>query len=154
MKLSKADQKLVDRILASYRASEPVREMEQYISHGSVTTLRHCEHVVVASYLLNKRLHLHADLRTLLVSALLHDLYLYDWHTPDPSHKWHGYHHADKAEANAERYYHLTEKTLAAIHTHMWPLNLSRLPKSREAWILCLSDKYCAFLETVLHTAD
>ena len=35
---------------------------------------------------------------TLIKGAMLHDFYLYDWHAQDNGeHRWHGYHHAEKA---------------------------------------------------------
>ena len=37
------------------------------------------------------------DMRSLVRGALLHDYFLYDWHIPDESHKWHGVTHAGDA---------------------------------------------------------
>ena len=35
------------------------------------------------------------------------------------------------------------------IVSHMWPLNITKVPKSREALILCVADKCIALRETL-----
>ena len=49
------------------------------------------------------------DMRSLVRGALLHDYFLYDWHIPDESHKWHGVTHAGDALKNARRDFELNE---------------------------------------------
>ena len=88
------------------------------------------------------------DFVTLLIGAMLHDFYLYDWHDKDDTHKWHGYHHADTALANAIRYFEVNEEIQHIIWCHMWPLNISRFPKTKEARIVCFADKCCSIVET------
>ena len=48
-------------------------------------------------------------MRSLVRGALLHDYFLYDWHIPDESHKWHGVTHAGDALKNARRDFELNE---------------------------------------------
>ena len=43
----------------------------------------------------------------------------------------------------------ISDAEAAMIFSHMWPLNLTRLPKTREAWVLTLADKKISFLETL-----
>lgn len=80
--------------------------------------------------------------------ALLHDYFLYDWHVPDKSHRWHGFFHAGKALANASRDFTLGKIERDMIASHMFPLNIT-LPRYRESVILCIADKLCATEETV-----
>ena len=101
MKLSSEDARDIDEILQSYLNEEHVIQMKEYIQHGNISTYNHCKSVAKNSYFFNKKLKLDADKRVLLVGALLHDLYLYDWHENDKSHRFHGYHHADRALENA-----------------------------------------------------
>lgn len=143
------ERRALNRLLAGTADAPKARQMRCYIQHGSITTYRHCADVTRMCFWLNRRFHLGADESTLVRGAFLHDLYLYDWHEKDGDHKWHGFHHADRALENADNFFQLNAKERQMIYCHMWPLNLTRLPRSREAAILCLSDKLCALRETL-----
>ena len=129
---------------------ERVQSMSMYIQHGKVTTLTHSLRVAKLCYQLDRFFHAHCDKRVLLQAALLHDFYLYDWHQKDGSHKWHGFHHAEKAVENAKVHFSIDEKTASCIATHMWPLTLRKFPRYKEAWILTLADKMISIKETIL----
>jgi len=129
--------------------SDVVKQMDKYIQHGTTTILEHCENVAWISFLINEKLRLNADERELVKAAMLHDLYLYDWHERDSSRKLHGFAHSEIACNNVMKNFSMSEKGLEAIRSHMWPLNITKIPKSREALIICLADKYCAIIETI-----
>ena len=129
---------------------ERVQSMSMYIQHGKVTTLVHSLRVAKLCYQLDRFFHTHCNKQVLLQAALLHDFYLYDWHQKDGSHKWHGFHHAEKAVENAKAHFSIDEKTASCIATHMWPLTLRKLPRYKEAWILTLADKMISIKETIL----
>ena len=69
-----------EELISVYRKSPIVKQMDNYIQHGDTTTLTHCENVAWVSFLINKKFHLNADEKELIEAAMLHDLYLYDWH--------------------------------------------------------------------------
>jgi len=136
-------------LIKDYYKSNVVKQMDEYIQHGTTTTLEHCENVAWISYLINEKLHLNADEKELVEVAMLHDLFLYDWHDVDPSRKTHGFDHPDIACNNAVKHFGISEKEQEAIRSHMWPLNITKIPKSREALIICFADKYCALIESI-----
>ena len=147
--ITQEDKRIIRETLKDIKRSDRVQEMKKYIQHGKISTYQHCKSVAGLSYRIDKRLHLHSDKKTLLKGAMLHDFYLYDWHHFDDQGKLHGYHHADKALENARKYFDLNKNEEHIIWCHMWPLNLTRVPRTREAWIVCLADKVVSCKETI-----
>lgn len=147
MKLNKQEKTLVYNHLKKLYPYENVQRMKNYCQHGNVSTFHHCRKVAVYSYWLNKTLHTNAEPASLIRGAFLHDYYLYDWHIPDKSHRLHGYHHPQTALRNAEQEFDLNETERDIIRSHMWPLTLFHMPKSKEAALVCLADKICTLQE-------
>ena len=117
----------------------------EFIQHGDVTVYTHVTSVARASLSFAERLGrvgVSVDRASLLRGALLHDYFLYDWHNPDPSHR------LFFALARAEEDFELTPRERNIIVRHMFPL-VPVPPTCREAWIVCLADKWCALRETV-----
>ena len=130
--------------------SSTVLEMDNFIQHGDITTLEHVIAVAYTSFIFAKKAG--ADVRTTVRGAMLHDLYLYDWHIKDPETRpplTHGFTHPATAVKNAKKYFEPSEKELKIIRSHMWPLTVFHMPTSKEAFIVTLSDKYCALNETL-----
>lgn len=141
------DQRILDYgqdILAS-----PRMQMEKlFMQHGSISCFEHSVAVAYSSLRFVELLKINVDKKSLIRGALLHDYFLYDWHTPDKSHRLHGFSHSRKALANAQEDFELNEREADIIVKHMFPLNL-RLPKYRESFIVMLADKWCATCETL-----
>ena len=150
-KLKKAEMRReIEHFIKDLKNHEKVCEMKNYTQHGKISTYQHCYQVACTSYAMNNKLHLHADKKSLLTGAMLHDFFLYDWHDKDNRPKGlHGYRHAKCAAKNARKYFDVNDKVHHIISTHMWPLNLTKLPRNREAWIVCLADKYVSAKETL-----
>lgn len=123
-----------------------VRSQTAYIQHGKVSIYAHCIHVAYVSIFLASFLHLRINRRAVIRGALLHDYCLYDWHVKDVSHRWHGFTHAEKALANADRDFNLSSIEKDIIRKHMFPLNPA-LPGCRETVLVCIADKICALCE-------
>lgn len=124
-------------------------ESHRYMQHGDTSVFRHSVSVAYFSYYLALKMNAPVDIHSLIRGALLHDYFLYDWHEKDASHKWHGFHHAERACENAMRDIpDLNEIEKDMIKCHMFPLNIVP-PKYMEGWILCCADKICSGAETV-----
>ena len=121
--------------------------MGQFVQHGSVSTLAHVVRVAQTSLKMAGALKLNVSEQELVRGALLHDYYLYDWHTT--SNKGHAVNHPLIAARNAQHDYGLTPKERNIIEAHMWPLPPNRVPKSKEAWLVCAADKWCSLGETL-----
>lgn len=64
-----------------------------YFQHGTTTVYKHSRNVAYYSLILAKKLEYRFNIKfnydVLIVGAFLHDLFLYDWHEKDKSHRLH-----------------------------------------------------------------
>lgn len=123
-----------------------VNTMEKYIQHSDITCLSHS--IIVSYYSYRICRFLRFDHCSAARGALLHDFFLYDWHIPNPEHKLHGFTHPQTALRNSNKYFILNKIEKDIIVKHMWPLTI-KLPKYKEAFIVCMVDKFCTVLETL-----
>ena len=81
------------------------QSMDQYIQHGTTTCKTHCIQVSYLGYKLCKQLG--GNWRSAARAGLLHDLFLYDWHThaKETGQYFHGFTHPKAALVNADRYF-------------------------------------------------
>jgi len=149
MRLKPEEEARLKQILAPLKNNKSVQKMKNYTQHGRISTFEHVDSVTRLSYWINKRFHIGADERVLAFGAFLHDYYLYDWHKNKGERGLHGFSHAGIAKENAVRHFGIGKRTQGVIETHMWPLNITKIPKSREAWIVCFADKFVSTRETL-----
>ena len=123
-------------------------EERESFQHGDTTVLQHSIHVAEVSRKLSRKLKIKVDEPAMIRGALLHDYFLYDWHEKDKSHSFHGFRHPTFAVKNAKEDFDISKKEENIISRHMFPLTL-KPPTCKEAWIVCIADKYCALVETV-----
>jgi len=124
---------------------EKVRSMEGFIAHHDVDTLAHCLFVSYWSFLICRKLKM--NYRLAARGALLHDFYLYDWHTPNIREGLHGFTHPAASLTNAKKYFNISHLEHDIIIKHMWPLTILP-PKYKETYVVIFVDKVCATLET------
>lgn len=124
-----------------------LNETKNYIQHDSITVYAHCVNVARMSVRIAKWLPIQVNMDALVIGALLHDYFLYDWHDGKGRH-FHGFTHPECAFRNAEKDYTLSPRVKNIIIRHMFPLTLVP-PTCTEAWIVCIADKICAIEETL-----
>ena len=132
------------RVLATLERDPQVRRMEQYTQHKGNPTLRHCHNVAVTSFRMAQRLGWRIDETAMARGALLHDFHLYTREKKDWKHL---FRHPRLALRNAEELFSLSKKEKNIITSHMWPLTVLSVPRSKEALLVMLADKYCALRE-------
>lgn len=126
------------------------QSMEQYIQHGHTSCRAHCIQVSYMAYQLSRRFGL--DARSVARAGLLHDLFLYDWHThaKETGEHFHGLTHPRTALNNARLYFNLNEIEENCILRHMWPLT-PIAPKYWEGMTIVYADKVCGAAEVGRH---
>lgn len=136
-------------LVADLLESSIVRQMENYTHHGRTTCFQHCLNVSYFNYRLCRVLNLNR--RAGARAGLLHDLFLYDWHTYKPAEgeRLHGFTHAKTSLENARKYFYVSELESDIIEKHMFPLNLSALPRYRETLVIVFTDKLCGTMEVM-----
>ncbi len=130
--------------VADLLGSMHVQSMRKYRQHRDVTCLEHCANVSLLSYRVCRRLGL--DARAAARGGLLHDFFLYDWHTENPYGGLHGFRHPSIALKNADMHFALSDKERDIIRKHMWPLT-PRPPRYPESLIVAIADKYYCVAE-------
>lgn len=128
-------------------ANDYVRKMQQFRHHYKVSCLDHSLNVSLTSFKICRALGM--DYISAARGGLLHDLFLYDWRTCKPDEGMHGFVHPRISLNNALKVCSLNEIEKDIILKHMFPLTWS-LPHYKESIIVCLIDKYCAFVEIYL----
>lgn len=124
------------------------QSMDSFIQHGDTTCKAHCIKVSYMSYCICRRLGW--GYKEAARAGLLHDFFLYDWHTHarETGERFHGFTHPRTALNNAVKHFELTENEKNIILRHMWPLTPIP-PKSREGLVIVYADKFCGLIETV-----
>lgn len=141
----------MSRVFETLRAvceKSRIETASRYIQHGDTSCLLHM--IAVAYYsdrtagiLRLKRIHR----RELIIGALLHDYFLYDWHDGSKERRIHGFTHPGIALKNAGEDFKLSVIETDIIKKHMFPLTIIP-PKYIESWIVCMVDKVCSLYET------
>lgn len=130
--------------------SEEAQQLKKYTQHGHTSVFEHAisvtKYSLIYAHLLERVFHKKIDYQSLVRGALLHDYFLYDWHT-DHDHGLHGFTHPKTALKNAMKDFDLNPIEQDIIRKHMFPLVITP-PKYIESAIICCADKWCATCET------
>lgn len=142
-------------VAKAYLYHEVVLSMKAFIQHSNVDCYEHSVYVAFSSYrtaiYLSKFVKL--DIDSIVKGAMLHDFFLYDWHHPKTEKERffekHGFSHPKRALENAKTYFSINKIEEDIILKHMWPLNIAP-PKTKEALLVTMVDKYCSLKEVVM----
>lgn len=132
---------------ADILASQTYRDLSKNIQHHNSNTFAHQVQVAVLAIMYARRYQIKVDVRSLIRAALLHDYYLYCWHDKAHRPKGHAHHHGETAVENAKRDFGIDDFTAEIMIRHMWPINVFKFPRIKEAWILVWADKKATFRE-------
>ena len=133
---------LFSTLAAPVLKSGKLEPLRQYTQHGKCTCYDHSLMVARTALAMAMRLPFRFHKDQLVRGALLHDYFLYDWHTVKLD-RLHGFAHPYIALENAKRDFDLTPIEENIIVRHMFPLTPVP-PKYRESLLVTLADKHCA----------
>ena len=140
MLISEEEKRELEYIYQSFLHDDKILKMKEISMHRGSNCYIHS--FKVAKLAIKRALrHKKVNLKTVLLGAILHDYYLYDWRVDRSKMKSHLTSHPYIAAENAERDFGIHEPIKKVIQSHMWPFNIKEFPKTKEARILSLADK-------------
>ena len=128
--------------------NEKFKQLAKFTAHGNTSTLEHSISVAELCLKIAEKFKLKVNKDELIKSALLHDLFLYDWHHAPKEAGLHGFTHSKTAADEAKKEFDINDRVYSNILTHMWPLNITKVPKTKEGLIISIADKICSLRET------
>ena len=131
---------------ADVLSSKDHKKSEKFTQHGNTSIRDHTISVACMCVSLAQKTHLKYDYSSLVRGALLHDYFQYDWHDKGCP-KGHGWRHASTALKNAADDFSINPVEADMIKKHMFPFNLTAVPRYKETFILTLADKICSCKE-------
>ena len=148
MEITLEKKKHLEDIYQSFLHDEKVLKMKDISMHRGSNCYFHS--FKVAKLAIKRALrHKKGDLEVILMAAILHDYYLYDWRVDKSKMKHHMGSHPYTAATNAERDFGIHEPIKRVIESHMWPVNFTNFPKTKEARIVSNADKSIYLKEIV-----
>lgn len=140
MEITLEEKNELEAIYKSFFGDERIKRMQSIPMHRGSNCYIHS--FKVAKLAVKRALrHKSIDLKTLLLGAILHDYYLYDWRTEKDKKMSHCASHPKVSIANAVKDFDIPTSVQNIIRTHMWPFNLDEFPNTKEGRILTLADK-------------
>jgi len=118
-----------------------IKRIEINDQHRGSNTYLHVCKVTRLAYKLAKRSNRKVDFKDLILGAMLHDYFLYNWRLDTKKLVLHGHKHPRIALENARKDFEINDKVANIIISHMWPLNFFIFHKSYEAFLIGVADK-------------
>ncbi len=118
-------------------------KIDNCVHHG-ISRFDHSCRVSYYSYKISKKLKL--NYKEVARAGLLHDFFL-DENITKKEKMLSMFIHSRKSLENSQELFNLTDREKDIIFTHMFPLNLNRIPKYMESWLVSIVDKFVAVYE-------
>ena len=148
MKLTEQEKEELENLYQTFLNDKKILKMKDIPMHRGSNCYEHS--FKVAKLAIHRALrHKDVNLKSILVASILHDYYLYDWRAERDKMKTHMSSHPYIAAKNAVRDFNISEKIAKVIESHMWPVNISEFPKTKEARIISNADKAIYLKEMV-----
>ena len=150
MKITNEEKERLEKIYQSFLNDEKIKRMKDIPMHRGSNCYEHSFKVAKRSIRYALKSHKNnINLESILVGAILHDYYLYDWRSDKSKKRKHGKKHPHIASMNASRDFDISKDVKRIIETHMWPINMKDYPESRESKIVSICDKAVTFIESL-----
>ena len=144
--ISESEKARLESLYQSLLKDERILKMKKYRIHRGSNCYYHTFKVTKKA--MNRALHKkNVNMENLLYACVLHDYYLYSRKGDPGRKKGHVKKHPVIAKENAIKDFHINDEVAFAIETHMWPLNFSKFPKTKEARLLSHYDTWVATIE-------
>ena len=148
MKISIAQKEKLENLYQSLLVDPKILAMKEIPMHRGSNCYEHVFKVAKKAVNLAVKFK-HINYEVVLLAAVLHDYYLYDWRTDKSKRRHHGQNHPFVAAENAARDFHISEAVREIIISHMWPIDIKYFPKTKEAKIVSFADKRVATVEAL-----
>ena len=139
----------LEGIYKDYLNNPLILKMKEVPMHRGSNTYIHSFLVAKASIKKAIKSKRKLDLESILIGAILHDYYLYDWRLNKKLLKKHAKSHPFIAKENAKRDFNISDKVAKIIVSQMWPFNFKLHPKTKEGWIVANKDTFIATKEAL-----
>ena len=149
MQISEQEKLELEALYQAYKSNPLILKMKEIPMHRGSNCYIHS--FKVAKYAIKRAIKKKKtyNLKNVVLGAILHDYYLYDWRTDKSKRKKHGSQHPFIANNNAKRDFEISNEVSEIITTHMWPLTPKHYPKSKEAKLVDFADDVIATREAL-----
>ena len=142
MKITEEEKSSLENLYQTFLNDEKILRMKDISMHRGSNCYEHSFKVAKKAIRKSiKSAKKNLNLEVVLIGAILHDYYLYDWRQDRSRLKGHANNHPGIAIENAIRDFDISEEVKAVIKSHMWPINIRTFPNTKEARIVSLADK-------------
>ena len=123
-------------------------KLKKIKQHHCSNRYTHCVRVAYSCYKFAIKSPIKYNMHDLILGAMLHDYFSYDWRMKDKKkHKAPLHNHPKEALIEAKKDFEISPLVEDIILHHMWPITLFKIPRSKEAFLVSWIDKVVTISE-------